>query len=634
MIPKITSVEEYHSAYQRSLQDPQGFWADIAASFHWKKKWDTVFEGGFEHADFRWFNGGQLNITENCLDRHLRYHSAKTALIWEPNNPDEQGRTLTYEQLIADVCRCANMLRQLGLKKGQTVCIYLPMIPELIVSVLACARLGVVHSVVFAGFSAQSLANRIQDAQCSILITADGFYRGTKWVPLKQMSEEALAQCPSVRHVVVVRRTNQEITMQPQRDVYWDQYMATCHSWCDAVPVEAEDPLFILYTSGSTGKPKGILHTTGGYMVYAGYTFANVFQYRDNEIYWCTADVGWITGHTYVVYGPLLNAATIVLFEGIPSYPDWSRWWQIIDKYKVNIFYTAPTAIRSLELQGDAPLENVDLSSLRVLGSVGEPLNEQAWYWFHEKIGKRQCPIVDTWWQTETGGIMISSLAGVTPQKPAHPGWPLPGIEPVIVDETGKPVLQQVGEGNLCIARSWPGQARTIFNDHERFLQTYFRVVPGLYFSGDGCRRNQENFYRITGRVDDVIKVSGHRLGTAEIENAINQHPQVVECAVINVPDAITGEAIIAFVLGTVSAEHSEQLTQEIMDLVVRSIGPIAKPKQIHVVSGLPKTRSGKIMRRILRKLAENKPDEVGDVTTLLNPEVVEEIQQLLQHRS
>ncbi len=634
MIPKITSVEEYLSAYQRSLQDTQGFWADIAATFHWKKKWDTVFEGGFEHADFRWFIGGQLNITENCLDRHLRYHGTKTALIWEPNNPNEQGRTLTYEQLIADVCRCANMLRQLGLRKGQTVCIYLPMIPELIVSVLACARLGVVHSVVFAGFSAQSLANRIQDAQSTVLITADGFYRGTKWVPLKQMSEEALAQCPSVQRVVVVRRSNHEITMQPQRDVHWDQYVASCHSWCDAVPVDSEDPLFILYTSGSTGKPKGILHTTGGYMVYAGYTFANVFQYRDNEIYWCTADVGWITGHTYVVYGPLLNAATIVLFEGIPSYPDWSRWWQIIDKYKVNIFYTAPTAIRSLELQGDAPLEDADLSSLRVLGSVGEPLNEQAWHWFHEKIGKRQCPIVDTWWQTETGGILISSLAGVTPQKPAHPGWPLPGIEPVIVDETGRPVLQQVANGNLCIARSWPGQARTIFKDHERFLQTYFRVVPGLYFSGDGCRRDQENFYRITGRVDDVIKVSGHRLGTAEIENAINQHPQVVECAVINVPDAITGEAIVAFVLGTVSAQQSEQLTQEIIDLVVRTIGPIAKPKQVHVVSGLPKTRSGKIMRRILRKLAENKPDEVGDVTTLLNPEVVEEIQQLLQHRS
>ncbi|MCS6992069.1 MAG: acetate--CoA ligase [Chitinophagales bacterium] len=631
MALRITSLREYDQQYQRSIEEPEAFWSEVASDFHWQQKWDRVFSGGFEHVDFKWFEGARLNITENCLDRHLKSHASRTALIWEPNDPKENGRTLTYRQLYEEVCRCSNLLRLLGIGKGDTVCIYLPMIPELVVSVLACARIGAVHSVVFGGFSAGSLADRIRDSQAKLLITADGYYRGSKPVNLKSMADEALRNCPSVKHVLVVNRSQFPISIVPGRDSYWDQLIAKCSPNCEPESMEAEDPLFILYTSGSTGKPKGLLHTTAGYMVYAGFTFLNVFQYRENEIFWCTADVGWITGHTYVVYGPLLNAATILIYEGVPHHPSWSRWWDIIDKYRVNIFYTAPTAIRSFEAQGDQHLAHANLSSLRLLGSVGEPINEEAWHWFFQKVGKGNCPIVDTWWQTETGGIAISTLAGITPQKPAHAGWPLPGIVPVLFDDNGRMITQAGVEGNLCLARSWPGQARTIYGDHQRFIQTYFSRFPGYYFTGDGCRRTEQGFYRITGRVDDVIKVSGHRLGTAELENAINQHPEVVESAVVNIPHAVTGEAIVAFVVTRSLEVDVQRLEQEVIDLVTRSIGPIAKPKQVIVVTGLPKTRSGKIMRRILRKLLQGETSNLGDSSTLLNPEIVTEIAEQLE---
>ncbi len=627
MLKKISSLLEYEEQYQQSISSPEKFWAEVAESFLWKKKWSNVFSGGFEKVDYKWFEGAQLNITENCIDRHLDSFGNKTAIIWEPNNPSEPNRIISYNELHKEVCRFSNSLMKLGVTKGDTVCIYMPMIPELAIAMLACARIGAIHSIVFGGFSAQSIAGRVQDAECKWMITADGCYRGDKQLHLKNIVDEALEQCPSIQKSIVFNRSNFPVTMKEGRDVWWNDVVKDCSTNHDAVSMEAEDPLFILYTSGSTGKPKGVLHTTAGYMVYAAYTFLNVFQYNTEDIYWCTADIGWITGHSYIVYGPLLNGATTLMYEGVPQFPDWGRWWNVIDKYGVNIFYTAPTAIRSLEAQGLKFLEGKNLSSLRVLGSVGEPINEEAWEWYHKNIGKEKCPIVDTWWQTETGGILISPLAGITPTKPSFATLPLPGVEPVLVDANGNELTEKVAEGNLCIKKSWPGQARTIYKDHEKFIQTYFTTYKGKYFTGDGCRRDEDGYYRITGRADDVIKVSGHRIGTAEVENAINESPSVVESAVVGYPHDIKGNAIMAFVILKSNATASDEiLKKEISETVTRIIGPIARPEKIVFVSGLPKTRSGKIMRRILRKIAEGEPDKVGDVTTLLNPEVVEEI--------
>lgn len=625
MIPRITSLHEYKNAYDQSLHDPDAFWSSVAAGFHWKEKWHCIHSGGFEKADYKWFEGAKLNLSENCLDVHLAASGDKVALIWEPNDPGKASRTITYRALHKEVCKFANVLQQLGIGKGDIVCIYLPMIPEIAIAMLACARIGAVHSIVFGGFSAASLSGRIQDAECTLLITADGFYRGEKLVPLKKIADEALKDTPSIKNVIICNHAQLETEVVTGRDLFWDQLMKEAAGQHIAAVMDAEDPLFILYTSGSTGKPKGVVHTTAGYMVYVGFTFRNIFQYKKNDIFWCTADIGWITGHSYVVYGPLLNGATTVMYEGIPSFPDWSRWWQIIDKYQVNIFYTAPTAIRSFEAQGLHHLSKAKFSSLRVLGTVGEPINEEAWEWYHKNIGKERCPIVDTWWQTETGGILISPLAGITPSKPSFATLPFPGIEPVIVDANGTVQHDVVSEGNLCIRRSWPAQARTVYKDHDRFLKTYFTAYPGLYFTGDGCRRDKDGHYRITGRVDDVIKVSGHRIGTAEVENAINEHPHVVESAVVPIPHTIKGEAIIAFVICRNNSEPPG-LAAEILQTVSKILGAIAKPEKIFVVSGLPKTRSGKIMRRILRKIAEGHAEQVGDISTLLNPEVVEEI--------
>ncbi len=638
MLQRILSLEEYRTAYKNSLEHSEHFWADVADNFLWKKKWDKVFSGGFEKADYKWYEGGKLNITENCIDRHLKLRGNKTAIIWEPNNPTEKNRIISYNELHAEVCRLSNALEKLGVQKGDTVCIYMPMIPELTYAMLACARIGAIHSIVFGGFSAQSIADRIQDAECKWMITADGCYRGEKQLHLKKIVDEALENCPSIQKSIVFNRSDFPVSMKDGRDVWAYELLKDCSTEHVSKEMDAEDPLFILYTSGSTGKPKGVLHTTAGYMVFAAYTFLNVFQYKPEQIYWCTADIGWITGHSYIVYGPLLNGATTTMYEGVPQFPDWGRWWNVIDKYKVNIFYTAPTAIRSLEAQGLKYLEGKNLSSLRVLGSVGEPINEEAWEWYNKNIGKGKCPIVDTWWQTETGGILISPLAGITPLKPSYATLPLPGVEPILVDANGIEIQELIAEGNLCIRKSWPGQARTVYKDHERFIQTYFKTYPGKYFTGDGCRRDENGFYRITGRTDDVIKVSGHRIGTAEVENAINEDPSVVESAVVGYSHEIKGQAIMAFVILKSEAalkiklnSESEFLIQkEIAGTVSRIIGPIAKPEKIFFVSGLPKTRSGKIMRRILRKIAEEEFDKVGDISTLLNPEVVEEIKNLV----
>jgi len=623
---RITSFEQYRSDYERSVERPDDFWSNVAAHFTWQKKWHTVQSGGFNNVDFRWFDGAQLNITENCLDRHLEKNGDATALIWEPNDPREDFRTYTYKQLHQAVCKTANALKSVGVRRGDTICIYMPMIPELMVSMLACARIGAVHSVVFGGFSAQSISDRIHDAKCRYVLTADAGNRGDKKVPLKQIVDDALRSCPDVERVLVVKHTGANVDMKANRDLWWHDVVNHQPDVCPFEVMEAEDPLFILYTSGSTGKPKGVVHTTAGYMVWTAYTFLNVFQYNDGDVYWCTADAGWITGHSYLAYGPLLNRATTLMFEGVPSYPNCNRWWQVVDKHKVNILYTAPTAIRSLEAQGVKHFEGTDLSSLRVLGSVGEPINEEAWHWYDEHVGKKKCPIVDTWWQTETGGIMISPLAGITKTIPSYATLPLPGVQPVIVDSNGNELTETFVEGNLCIKQSWPGQARTVYNDHERFKLTYFSTYNGLYFTGDGCRRDNNGNYRITGRVDDVINVSGHRIGTAEVEDALDEHPNIVESAVVGYQHAIKGQALFAFVSCNETPENEEQLKKEINDIVARVIGSFAKPDNVLVVSGLPKTRSGKIMRRILRKIAEGEPDKVGDITTLLNPEVVEEI--------
>ena len=623
---KITSFEQYQQVYKQSVEQPEQFWESIANNFLWKKKWDKVLEWNFKEPNVKWFQGAKLNITENCLDRHLETMGDKTAIIWEPNDPNEANRILTYRELHTEVCKFANVLKNNGAKKGDRICIYMPMVPELAIAVLACARIGAIHSVVFGGFSAQSISDRIQDATCNIVITADGSFRGNKDIPLKGVIDDALVTCPSVKKVIVLSRTRTPVSMIKDRDVWWDDEMKEVDADCPAEEMDAEDMLFILYTSGSTGKPKGVVHTCGGYMVYTGYTFANAFQYEPGEIYFCTADIGWITGHSYIAYGPLTQGATTLMFEGVPTWPDAGRLWDIVDKYKVNILYTAPTAIRSLMSFGDEVLKGKDLSSLTKLGSVGEPINEEAWHWFDEKIGHGNCPIVDTWWQTETGGFMISPIANVTPLKPSFATLPLPGVQPILVDEKGNEIVGNGVNGNLCIKFPWPGILRTTYGDHERCRTTYFATYENLYFTGDGCMRDENGYYRITGRVDDVLNVSGHRIGTAEVENAINMHSSVVESAIVGYPHDIKGQGIYAFVVAPNKHDNDELTRKDILMTVSRIIGAIAKPDKIQFVSGLPKTRSGKIMRRILRKIAEGDTSNLGDTSTLLDPGVVDEI--------
>lgn len=622
----VKSFEDYEKQYQQSVNNPETFWADVAGDFHWRKKWDKVLEWDFHKPEVKWFLGGKLNITENCLDRHLPERANQTAIIWEPNDPSEEPRNITYQELLQEVCRVANMLKAQGVRKGDKVCIYMPMIPEVAFAMLACARIGAVHSVVFAGFSSRSLIDRINDAGCKLVLTTDGSYRGDKIINLKAIVDEALESCPSVERVLVKKRTGSKVTMKVNRDVWWEEAIKSMPDVCAAEEMDAEDMLFILYTSGSTGKPKGMVHTTGGYMVYTNFTFRTVFQYQEGQVYWCTADVGWITGHSYIVYGPLSAGATTVMFEGIPSWPDMGRFWHVAEKHRVNIFYTAPTAIRSLEKAPLSFVKQYDLHNLKVLGTVGEPINEEAWHWYHEHIGKGKCPIVDTWWQTETGGFMISPIAHITKLKPAFASFPLPGVQPVIMDEKRQEVTTSPGEGRLTIGFPWPGMARTIYGDHQRFRETYFSTFPGKYITGDGCRRDAEGYYRITGRVDDVIIVSGHNLGTAEIESAVDEHSAVCETAVVGYPHDVKGQGIYAYVICYDKPHEEEKLRQEIRELVAKIIGPIAKPDKIQFVSGLPKTRSGKIMRRILRKVAEGNTTDLGDVTTLLDPSVVEEI--------
>lgn len=627
---QITSPEAYTLAYEKSTQAPEAFWAEIASSFLWKKSWDKVLNWNFEEPKVEWFKGAKLNITENCLDRHLGKQENQPALIWESNNPEEQHRVLTYRDLYNKVIQFAHVLKNNGVQKGDRVCLYMGMVPEMAIAILACARIGAVHSVIFGGFSAQSIADRLQDAQASFIITCDGAYRGHKEIPLKSVIDDALVQCKFVKRVIVLMRTHTPISMIKGRDVWWEDEVKKVEMMgnpdCPAVEMDTEDPLFILYTSGSTGKPKGVVHTTGGYMVYATYSFVNVFQYTPADVHFCTADIGWITGHSYIVYGPLCAGATTLIFEGVPTWPDAGRFWDVVDKHKVNILYTAPTAIRSLMAFGNEPLQGKDLSSLKVLGSVGEPINEEAWHWFDEKIGKKNCPVVDTWWQTETGGIMISNMAGVTPSKASYATLPLPGIQPILVDEQGKEIEGNDVSGNLCIKFPWPGILRTTYGDHERCRTNYFATYENLYFTGDGCYRDNEGNYRITGRVDDVLNVSGHRIGTAEVENAINMHAGVVESAVVGYPHDLKGQGIYAYVIMD-NIHDDEHLTKlDIIQTVSRVIGAIAKPDKIQFVQGLPKTRSGKIMRRILRKIAEGETDNLGDTSTLLDPSVVDEI--------
>ncbi len=627
MTLQIKSFDQYKDVYQRSIDDPEGFWAEQADTFHWQKKWDKVLEWDFAKPDVKWFVGGTLNITENCLDRHLETRGDQPAILWEPNKPDSPHKTYTYRQLHAEVCKAANALKANGIQKGDRVCFYMPMVPELAIGVLACARVGAVHSVVFAGFSAHALADRIKDAQAKMVICSDFNDRGVKHIPVKKVVDDALAMgCDSVETVLVHQNTGDEIPMLGKRDKWWHEEVDHQSENCPAEPMDSEDMLFILYTSGSTGKPKGVVHTCGGYMVYTCFTFKNVFQYQDGDVYWCTADIGWITGHSYIVYGPLLAGATSLMFEGVPTYPDPGRFWAICDKYKVNQFYTAPTAIRALMAQGDEWVEKYDLSSVRILGSVGEPINEEAWEWYYEKVGKKKAPIVDTWWQTETGGIMISPLPDMTPLKPTFATYPLPGIQPILVDTEGKEIEGNEVEGILCIKFPWPSILRTTYGDHERCRQTYFSAYENLYFTGDGARRDKDGMYRIVGRVDDVINVSGHRMGTAEVENAINEHELVVESAVVGYPHDIKGQGIYAYVITAGPVGDEEAFRKELLKVVTSEIGPIAKPDKIQIVSGLPKTRSGKIMRRILRKVASGDTSNLGDTSTLLNPEVVEEI--------
>jgi acetyl-CoA synthetase len=631
---QIQSIEAYHEAYKKSIENPGLFWSGVAENFLWRKKWEEPLQWNFKDPTVKWFSGGKLNITENCIDRHLETLGDKPAFIWEPNNPEERVRIVTYSRLHKRVCQFAQVLKNNGVKKGDRVCIYMGMVPELAYAVLGCARIGAVHSVIFGGFSAQSIADRLEDAGAEFIVTADGAYRGEKIIPLKNVIDDALIGNKTVKKVIVYTRTRTPVSMLKGRDLWWEDEMEHAESQVEknnvvsfpAEEMDAEDMLFILYTSGSTGKPKGVVHTCGGYMVYTAYSFVNVFQYQPGDVHFCTADIGWITGHSYIVYGPLAAGATSLLFEGVPTWPDAGRFWDIVDKYKVNILYTAPTAIRSLMGFGDAPLKGKDLSSLKVLGTVGEPINEEAWHWYNEAIGKKKCPIVDTWWQTETGGVLISNMAGITPGIPAHATLPLPGVHPVLVDEAGKEIPGNPAAGNLCIKLPWPGILRTTYGDHERCRQTYFSTYENLYFTGDGAQRDAQGNYRITGRVDDVLNVSGHRIGTAEVENALNMHAGVVESAVVGYPHDIKGQGIYAYVVLQGMHGDADSMRQNILQTVSRIIGPIAKPDKIQFVAGLPKTRSGKIMRRILRKIAEGEKQNFGDTTTLLDPGVVEDI--------
>ena len=623
---KIKTLSGYFQEYQKSIDQPEKFWGQIAENFIWKKPWDKVLSWNFEGPDIRWFENAKLNLTENIFERNLVTHGEKTAIIWEPNDPNEEERRISYNELFALTCQFSNALELQGIQKGDRVIIYMPMVPEAAIAMLACARIGAVHSVVFAGFSSTALADRINDCNAKMIITSDGNFRGNKNIEVKAVVDEALKNTNSIEKVIVYQRTNVEVTMETGRDLWWHEVIQNESKTHEAATLDAEDLLFILYTSGSTGKPKGVVHTTAGYMVYSHYSFSNVFQYNDEDVYWCTADVGWITGHSYIVYGPLLEGATTLIFEGVPTYPHPGRFWEIVDKYQVNQFYTAPTAIRALQAYGLEPLESYSLESLKVIGSVGEPINEEAWHWYHDNIGKGKCPLVDTWWQTETGGIMISPLAGITPNKPAHASLPLPGVQPIIVDSEGNELKGNNVEGNLCIKFPWPSILRTTYGDHKRCKETYFSTYPGFYFTGDGVKRDHDGYLRILGRVDDVINVSGHRMGTAEVENAINEHPKVIESAVVGFPHNIKGQGIYAYVICDMKDKSEGELIQEIKDTVRKIIGPIAKPDSVQIVPGLPKTRSGKIMRRILRKVASKDISNLGDISTLLNPEIVSQI--------
>jgi acetyl-CoA synthetase len=636
---QIRSFEAYKEAYKQSVEQPEVFWSEIAGHFTWRKKWDKVLDWNFNEPSVRWFDGATLNITENCIDRHLSTLGDKPAIIWEPNDPNERVRIVTYNRLHKRVCQFAQVLTNLGVKKGDRVCIYMGMVPELAYAVLGCARIGAIHSVIFGGFSAQSIADRLADAQAEYIVTCDGAYRGNKDIPLKSIIDDALVGNKTVKKVIVYTRTRTPVSMIKGRDVWWEEEMEYAEHQVEkngkvefeAAEMNAEDPLFILYTSGSTGKPKGVVHSTAGYLLWANYTFVNVFQYQQGDVHFCTADIGWITGHSYILYGPLSAGATTLMFEGIPTWPDAGRFWDIVDKHKVNILYTAPTAIRSLMGFGLDPLKGKNLSTLKVLGTVGEPINEEAWHWYHQHVGKGKCPIVDTWWQTETGGVLISNLAGITPEKPSWATLPLPGVQPLLVDEKGEEVTETdvngILKGNLCIRAPWPATIRTTYGDHERCRQNYFATYEGYYFTGDGALKDEHGNFRITGRVDDVLNVSGHRLGTAEIENALNMHAGVVESAVVGYPHDIKGQGIYAFVIyGQLHKNDPELTRKDILQTVTRVIGAIAKPDKIQFVNGLPKTRSGKIMRRILRKVAENELSNLGDTTTLLDPSVVDEI--------
>lgn len=627
----ISNLPEYFKEYKKSIKNPKKFWDKIAdENFVWYQRWTKVVDFDMEKAKIKWFKNAKLNITKNCLDRHLADRAEKTAIIFEPNDPNEEAQHITYQDLHERVCKMANVLTDLGVQRGDRVCIYLPMIPELAVAMLACAKMGAIHSVIFAGFSASAVASRINDCQAKLIITSDGSYRGNKIIDLKGIVDEAVKQTPSVEKVLVVKRTHSKVKMKKGRDVFLDTLFEKASTDFVTKIMDAEDPLFILYTSGSTGKPKGMLHTCAGYMVYTAYTFKNVFHYQENDVYWCTADIGWITGHSYILYGPLLNGATTVIFEGVPTYPQPDRFWEIIAKHKVNQFYTAPTAIRSLSKESHEWVQKHNLDSLKVIGSVGEPINDEAWHWYNDNVGQKKCPVVDTWWQTETGGIMIAPLPFITPTKPTYATLPLPGIQPVLMDSKRNEITKNQVDGNLCIRFPWPGIARTIWGDHERYKETYFSAFPGKYFTGDGALRDEVGYYRITGRVDDVIIVSGHNLGTAPIEDSINLHPAVAESAIVGYPHDVKGNALYGYVILKETGEdrNRENLSKEINQLITETIGPIAKLDKVQFVSGLPKTRSGKIMRRILRKIAEGDFNSYGDTSTLLNPEVIEEIQE------
>ena len=626
MSHKIKTLSEYFQEYQKSIDQPEQFWGQIAENLRWKKPWDKVLSWDFEGPSVKWFENAKLNLTENIFERQLPKLGEKTAIIWEPNDPKEADRRISYSELYELTCQFSNALELQGIQKGDRVIIYMPMVPEAAIAMLACARVGAVHSVVFAGFSSTALADRINDCQAKMVLTSDGNFRGAKNIAVKAIVDEALERTDCIEKVIVYQRTKEEVTMKAGRDVWWHEVIENESRSHAAASLDAEDLLFILYTSGSTGKPKGVVHTTAGYMVYSHYSFSNVFQYNQDDVYWCTADVGWITGHSYIVYGPLLEGATTLMFEGVPTYPHAGRFWEIVDKYKVNQFYTAQTAIRALQAYGLEPLEPYSLDSLKVIGSVGEPINEEAWHWYHDHIGKGKCPLVDTWWQTETGGIMISPLAGITPNKPAHASLPLPGIQPIIVDAEGEELKGNNVEGNLCIKFPWPSILRTTYGDHKRCKETYFSAYPGLYFTGDGVKRDHDGYLRILGRVDDVINVSGHRMGTAEVENAINEHPKVIESAVVGYPHDIKGQGIYAYAICDMEDNTQEELILQIKDTVRKIIGPIAKPDAVQIVPGLPKTRSGKIMRRILRKVASRDISNMGDTSTLLNPEIVDQI--------